>query len=115
MQNNKEFYNKHYSFEKFKELFEKDFDPRQGQTCEHYYQNLVSEKISPIRLNIQFKEYEINLVDYVSDLGGIILSPKGKYEALRFKINDNIYLIHRRFRASTHYKFDNKFLKVYTN
>jgi len=110
---NKKLYQEHYSFKKFCEMFEPEFDKRNGETCERYYDDLSTKKICPIYLNIAFKEFEIDILEYISKLGGEVYAPKGKYEALRFKINDNSYVIHRRFRAQTHYRFDKNFAKIY--
>lgn len=113
LEENKKLYQKYYSFEKFCEMFEADFDKRNGETCEKYYEDFANKRMTSVRLNIQFEEYEINLIEYVSGLGAIVLPPKGKYEALRFKIGDKIYILHRRFRSQTHYRFDSNFTQLY--
>lgn len=110
---NKKLYQEHYSFKKFCEMFESEFDKRNGETCEKYYDDFSTKKISPIYLNINYKEFEVDILETISKLNGKVIEPKGKYEALRFKINDNVYMIHRRFRAQTHYRFDNNFTKIY--
>ena len=94
-------------------MFEEQFDKKNGETCERYYHDFSTTKISPIYLNINYKEFEVDILETISKLNGKVIEPKGKYEALRFKINDNVYVINRRFRSSTHYKFDKNFTKIY--